>query len=207
MPSGTVTGIGSGAAAGAAFGPVGALVGGILGGLAGGQADRQAREARRLLKKANALRTDSTMLRSFAEQRLLLRQGQLAQAQAVASGVASGADISSSGTQGMQSSIRAQMFDNFLLGESILDEQLDANVFEARAKDKLGKAQDIMGLIQFGTSLVGLIPHGPKDSATPGSSVGGTVTSPVRDIETVFGGKQLVVPQGIQTESIFPSLY
>ncbi len=195
----TINGVAQGASAGAAFGPWGAVIGGVIGGLVGLSADDKAKEAKRLLKKANRLRTDATMLRSFAEQRLLLRQAQLAQAQATAASAASGADLDSSGAQGLRNSVRNQMFDNFLLGQSILNEQLDANVYENKAKAKLGQAQDAMGLLAFGTQLVGLIPQGNKDnpkSTTYGPDSGNGMTAP--SLQNAFD-TTLVNPGGLQT--------
>ncbi len=199
MPnSNTISGVAQGVAAGASFGPVGAVIGGIAGGVFGLGADRKAREAKRLNKKANALRTDATMLRSFAEQRLLLRQAQLAQAQALAAGAASGAELDSSGAQGLRASVRTQMFDNFLLGQSILNEQLDANVYENKARAKLGQAQDIMGLLSFSTQLVGLIPHGngKQDATTYGPDSQNGPLAP--SLKSAFD-TTLITPGGLQT--------
>ncbi len=188
MPSGAITGVTQGASAGAAFGPWGAVIGAVAGGLLGLGADKQAAKARKYTKKANALRTDATILRSFAEQRVLLRQAQLARATGLASGVASGAEIDSSGTQGVLSSVRNQMFDNFLLGESILNEQLDANVYQARAGDAVNKSQDIMGYLSLGAQLSQLIPQRNPSSA-PNSAP---------DLNSAFD-TTLITPGGIQT--------
>ncbi len=201
----TISGVAQGASAGAAFGPWGAVIGGAIGGIVGLGADKKAKEAKRLMKKANALRTDATMLRSFAEQRLLLRQAQLATAQAQAAGLASGAELDSSAARGINASLRNQMFDNFNLGESILNEQLDANVFENRAKAKLGQAQDTMGLLGFATQLVGLIPQGGDKGRTNNMGQplleGGTLQNPATG-GSVWGSSwdtPLVRPGGIQT--------
>lgn len=200
MPSGAITGVAQGAAAGAAFGPWGAVIGGAIGGIAGLASDKKAKEARRLLKKANALRTDSAMLRSFSEQRLLLRQAQLAQTTNTAGAVASGAELESSGFQGVRSSIQTQMFDNFLLGQSILNEQLDSNVYERKAGAKAGQAKDIMGMVTLGSQLVGLIPQpGAKPAPTtygPESAFG--LTSP--NLSNAFD-TTLINPGGIQSSS------
>lgn len=201
----TISGVAQGASAGAAFGPWGAVIGGVIGGLTGLGADQKTKEAKRLMKKANALRTDATMLRSFAEQRLLLRQAQLAAAQAQAAGVSSGAELDSSAAQGISASLRNQMFDNFKLGESILNEQLDANVFENKAKAKLGQAQDTMGLLGFATQLVGLIPQGSggqrRNDAGQTLLPGGTLQNPNTGT-SVWGSSfdtPLVRPGGLQT--------
>lgn len=201
----TISGVAQGASAGAAFGPWGAVIGGAIGGIVGLGADKKAKQARRLLKKANALRTDATMLRSFAEQRLLLRQAQLAAAQAQAAGVSSGAELDSSAAQGINASLRNQMFDNFKLGESILNEQLDANVFENRARAKLGQSQDVMGLLGFATQLVGLIPQGGdgqrRNDAGQPLLEGGTLQNPNTGT-SVWGSSfdtPLVRPGGLQT--------
>jgi len=191
MGSNAVSGAATGASAGAVFGPVGAVVGGVVGAIFGFGADKKAKEARKFMRKANALRTDTAMLRSFAEQRLLLRQGQLAQATGLAQGVASGAELESSGTQGVLSSVRNQMFDNFLLGQSILDEQLDANTFERKANAKQQQATDIMGMLDGLSSIASIIPQGKGKSASHFSGV-----SPAS-----FGAfdTTLVTPGGIQT--------
>lgn len=205
MASGAISGVASGAAAGAAFGPWGAVIGGALGGIGGLLADDKAKEGRRLLKKSNALRTDSAMLRSFAEQRLLLRQAQLAKSTALAQGVASGAEIDSSGSQGVRASIQNQMLDNFLLGESILDEQLDANVFEARAGKKFGQSQDILGMVDLAASLSSLIPQkgtspGGAGAAVPGAALGAAgLAGGVAAASLGSVSSQLVTPGGLQS--------
>lgn len=198
MGSNTTTGIAQGAAAGATFGPIGAGIGALVGAFTGLAADKKAKQARKLVKKANALRTDAAMLRSFAEQRLLLRQAQFAQATALATGAGSGAEIESSGTQGVRASIQNQMYDNFLLGQSTLNEQLDANVFERQAGTKLGQAQDIMGMFSLAASLTSIIPHGTKspDATTYGADSPNGPLAP--SLESAFD-TTLVSPGGLQT--------
>lgn len=208
MGSNTTSGAIQGAAAGAQVGGVyGAIIGLVAGGIMGSQADKKAKEARRLIKKANALRTDSAMLRSFSEQRLLLRQAQLAQATTIAAGVASGAELDSSGTQGVFASIQQQKYDNFLLGQSILNEQLDANSFETSAQKLLGQEKDIMGLLTLGTQVASLIPVGGGGDGTRKNNAGQTVYpgGTFQNSQTggsIFGSAfdtSLVTPGGIQT--------
>ena len=188
MGSNTTAGIGQGVSAGAAFGPWGAVIGGVIGGLAGLMGDEKAAKARRYVKKANALRTDATMLRSYAEQRLLLRQAQLAAATSLSNSANSGAEIDSSGAQGLRASIVTQSYDNYLLGQSILNQQLDANFYEAKAGTQLRQSQDIMGMLQLGAQLTSLIPRN-TDQNTPRTA---------KSLNNAFD-TTLVTPGGIQT--------
>ncbi len=188
-----IQGAGQGAATGAQIGGGwGALIGGGIGLLTGLGSDRKVKEAQALVRKANALRTNSTILRSFAEQRTLLRQANLVRMSALAASAASGAELESSGAQGIQASIRTQSYDNFLLGQSILNEQLDANQFEAKASRKLQQAGEIMSLFGGGMELAQLIPN------TSGTNQPVQTANQPSDLMT-FGDRNLVNSGGIQT--------
>ncbi len=148
--------------AGSAFGPPGAVIGGLLGGLGGALSAKAKKKARKYTKKANALREQVYRLRSFAEQRNLLRQGQVQAAAALSSSVDAGADVGSSAFQGVSGSIYTQMLDNYLLGENIVNKQIKANAYEQKA----GKAQDsaytINSLMGTAAGLVGVLPKGGR---------------------------------------------
>jgi len=155
-----IAGVAQGAAAGAAFGPVGAVIGGAIG-LAGGLISGGAKKkARRAQRRANALRQETARLRSFAEQRNLLRQAQVAQAQGLATAAQSGADVASSGAQGVKASVYTQMIDSFLLGEDLFGTQVAANKQDMNVGKYLERADTVSGIMAAGAKLATLIPHG-----------------------------------------------
>lgn len=129
----------------------GALIGGVIGFGTGLWTSGRREKARRAQAGAKALRQDAVLVRSFAEQRTLLRQGQAAAAQAQASIQNSGVDASgSSAYQGIRSSVYTQLMDNFLIGEKIVQDQIQANALDERAAQQTKKANEIQG---FFTSL------------------------------------------------------
>lgn len=163
---GAIGGAAQGAAAGAAFGPWGAAIGGVIGGVAGLFGGKAEKKANKAMKAANAEREKAYRLRSFAEQRNLLRQGQVAGAAAIASASAQGVDVASSGAQGARSSIYNQLLDQFVVGETILNDQLQANRFEAKAGKYAGQASTIMDSIGALSTLSQAIPMPSKKAAT-----------------------------------------
>jgi hypothetical protein len=162
-----ISGIAGGASAGSSFGPYGAIIGGIVGGVAGIGIAGKKRKANRLINQANKLRERTYRLRSFAEQRNLLRTGQVQAASILASAPGSGVDVASSGVQGQNASIWAQLLDNYLVGSAILQNQLDANGLEQRAGKAIGKANTMSDLLSAGISLTRAIPRGSPDPKTP----------------------------------------
>jgi hypothetical protein len=157
-----IGGVAQGAAAGSVFGVPGAIIGGALGGVAGLLGVGKKKKARRYARKANELRERTYALRSFAEQRNLLRQGQVQAASALAEAPSTGADSTSSVFQGVVGSIYTQMLDNYLVGEQIVKNQLTANVYEEKSGKALNQADLIAGLTSAASSLVGQIPQGAR---------------------------------------------
>lgn len=156
-----IGGIASGASTGSAFGLPGAIVGGVVGGISGLLGGNAKKKARKYAKKANNLRESVYRLRSFAEQRNLLRQGQVQAAQVTALAPASGADVESSGFQGMNASVYKQMLDNYMIGDTILTNQLQANVYESKSGKAMNQADIIQSLTGFASGLVSAIPRSP----------------------------------------------
>jgi hypothetical protein len=128
----------------------GALIGGVLGFGAGLWSSGRRKKARKLQAGARALRQDAVLVRSFAEQRNLLRAGQVQAAMAQQSVYNSGADVESSASQGIQSSIYTQLMDNFLIGEKIVGDQIRANAMDQSASRETAKAD----AIQAGVSAI-----------------------------------------------------
>ncbi len=180
-----IGGIAGGAATGAAFGPVGAVIGGAIGGIGGLLSAGAKKKARKYTRKANALREQAYKLRSFAEQRTLLRQGQIQAASVIASAPGTGADVSSSGFQGINASVWKQMLDNYSVGAELLNTQLQANVFEEKAGKQVARAETIGDIMNAGSMLINAIPRGTGgsgsgwtyDGALPSASNGNGVTT------------------------------
>lgn len=148
-----VAGTAQGAAAGGQVGGVyGAIIGGVIGLGAGLWSSKKRKQARRMAAGAAALRQDAVILRQFAEQRTLIRQGQVAAAGFAGNQVNSGADISSSQYQGVRSSVYTQLMDNFLLGEKALQDQIVANKLDKDSAKKQAEANSIMAVLNVGSS-------------------------------------------------------
>lgn len=157
-------------------GGYGALIGGILGFAVGIGASRKRQKARADVAGANALRQDAAILRSFAEQRTLIRQGQVYAATAQSAYANSGADIASSGAQGVRSSVYTQLMDNFLLGEKMIQDQIRANVLDKDAVKNQQSADSILAIFGGGSKVAGSFGGGSYSSAP--STVGATNTGP-----------------------------
>jgi len=173
-------GAASGAAAGSAAGPWGAVIGGVvgaIGGILGGKAKKKAKKATR---RANELDRQAARLRSFAEQRNLLRTGQAVAAASVNSSVSQGVDASSSAFQGSRSSIYTQLLDNFLLGEAIVTKQEQRNEQLAKADKAAGQYDSIMDVtgaaLRIGQVAGSYYNPAPKAAPTPAATpqAGGT---------------------------------
>jgi hypothetical protein len=171
-----IGGVAQGAVAGSAFGVPGAVVGGILGGVGGLFGSKAKKRARRYARRANQLREQTYRLRSFAEQRNLLRQGQVAASAAASEFAGSGADVESSGFQGVAASVYTQMLDNFLIGQSILDKQLQANVYSEKAGKAAAQADTIGGLMGAAAVITSMIPQGGRPDQTALAPVQGAGT-------------------------------
>lgn len=163
-----ISGVASGASAGASFGPWGAVIGGVIGGVGGLLAGNSKKKAKKYVRKANALREQTYRLRSFAEQRNLLRQGQVQAAAAIAGATTTGADVSSSGFQGVNASVWKQMLDNYMVGEEILGQQLQANVYDAKAGKAVARADTIGDILGAGAVLSQAIPRAAPRTNDPG---------------------------------------
>jgi hypothetical protein len=190
VAGGAIQGAASGAAAGAAFGPWGAAIGGVVGGVAGLFGGKKKKKANKAIKRANALKEQAYRLRSFAEQRNLLRQGQIAGASAIAAAGNQGVDISSSAFQGARSSIYNQLLDQFNVGETILNDQLMAGVQEQKASKYAGQANTIMDSIGAISTLTQAIPHG---GGTGTNGAGGDL-SPVTVTAQKVGALTFPIP-------------
>ncbi len=180
-----ISGIAGGASAGSSFGPYGAIIGGIVGGVAGIGIAGKKRKANRLINQANKLRERTYRLRSFAEQRNLLRTGQVQAASVLASAPGSGVDVASSGVQGQNASIWAQLLDNYLVGSAILQNQLDANGLEQRAGKAIGRANTMSDILSAGISLTRAIPH--------------RVPEPKQPVAQAVAQPSVVQPRGLET--------
>lgn len=171
MASGAATGAVQGVASGAAFGPVGAVIGGVAGMLFGAFGDKAKARARLYTARANTLRENAYKLRSFAEQRNLLRQGQVTAAAGLNSAAAMGADVSSSAFQGSTGSIYSQLIDNYLTGANILGYQLEANKYDLMAGKQAGRVNTYSDILGAASQLVRAIPHSASKPSVDVSGV------------------------------------
>ena len=131
----------------------GALIGGVIGFGTGLWTSGRREKARRREAGARALRQDAVLVRSFAQQRTLIREGQAAAATAQSSIQNSGVDASgSSAYQGIRSSVYTQLMDNFLLGEKVVQDQIQANAMDQSAAKETQKANEIQGFFSALTS-------------------------------------------------------
>lgn len=171
-----IGGVAQGASVGAAFGVPGAVIGGVLGGIGGLFSGKAKKKARRYTRRANALREQTYRLRSFAEQRNLLRQGQVQAAAVLAEAPSTGADAASSVFQGVAGSVYTQMLDNYRIGQAILNKQLEANVYSEKAGKAANQADMIGGLMGAASILVANIPQGGRPDFTQLAPVQGAGT-------------------------------
>lgn len=151
----------------------GALIGGVLGFGAGLWSSGRRKKARMFTAGAKALRQDAVLVRSFAEQRQLIRTGQVQASMAQSAVQNSGADASeSSAYQGIRSSVYTQLMDNFLIGEKIVQDQIMANVYDRQSAEQTAKAD----AIQAGVSAIagGANSFGGSSFGGGGSSSGGS---------------------------------
>lgn len=98
------------------------------------------REATVKANRAAALEQQVGLLQAYAQRRNMLREGQVNEANALVQGVASGADLGSSGIQGVLASIRSQEAGNVALSDAMVGKQTAAGQLNRDAADAQSKA-------------------------------------------------------------------